>query len=68
MRFLIAGNDDAAPADVAVQRTFFERWLDGWADRCCTAILAHSIANYYRRVAECTKVFLALERDSFAIE
>jgi len=68
MRFLIAGNDDAAPADVAVQRTFFERWLDGWADRCCTAIHAHSIANYYRRVAECTKVFLALERDSFAIE
>jgi TorA maturation chaperone TorD len=68
MRFLISGMDGAAPADMAVQRAFFERWLDGWVDRCCGAIETHSIANYYRRVGQCTKVFLALERDSFAME
>jgi TorA maturation chaperone TorD len=68
MRFLITGDADREPADVAVQRAFFRRWIDGWADRCCTAIEMHSIANYYRRVAECTKIFLALERDSFAID
>jgi TorA maturation chaperone TorD len=68
MRLLASGAEDGIPADVAVQRRFFERWLGDWADRCCGAIEAHSIANYYRRVAECTKVFLALERDSFAID
>ena len=68
MRFLIAGDTDREPVDLAAQRAFFDRWIGGWADRCCTAIEAHSIANYYRRVAECTKIFLALERDSFAID
>jgi TorA maturation chaperone TorD len=56
------------PTPVAVQRAFFDRWIGNWTDRCCTAIEDSTIANYYRRVAECTKVFLAIERDSFAIE
>jgi TorA maturation chaperone TorD len=68
MRLLVAGDTSVLPAGVAAQRAFFDRWLATWPDRCCSAIEAHSIANYYRRVAECTKVFLALERDSFAIE
>jgi TorA maturation chaperone TorD len=68
MRLLVGGGEGVAPCEMAVQRSFFDRWLGGWPDRCCNAIEAHSIANYYRRVAECTKVFLALERDSFAIE
>jgi TorA maturation chaperone TorD len=68
MRFLITGDADREPAHMAVQRAFFRRWIDNWADRCCSAIDASSIANYYRRVAECTKIFLALERDSFAID
>jgi TorA maturation chaperone TorD len=67
MRLLVAGRADVQPAPVAVQAAFFERWLAPWTDRCCTAIDVCSIANYYRRVAECTKIFLALERDSFAI-
>ena len=68
MRLLVGGGPGVAPAAIAVQAAFFERWLAPWADRCCTAIDVCSIANYYRRVAECTKTFLALERDSFAIE
>ena len=68
MRFLITGDAGREPASVAVQRGFFDRWIGNWADRCCTAIESSSIANYYRRVAECTQIFLALERGSFAIE
>jgi TorA maturation chaperone TorD len=68
MRLLVAGQSGHAAASVAAQRAFFARWIDSWADRCCAAIEDRAIANYYRRVAECTKVFLAIERDSFAIE
>jgi hypothetical protein len=28
----------------------------------------NSVANYYRRVAECTQCFVGLERDSLALE
>jgi TorA maturation chaperone TorD len=68
MRLLVAGQSGHAAASIAAQRAFFARWIDSWADRCCAAIEDRAIANYYRRVAECTKVFLAIERDSFAIE
>jgi len=68
MRLLVAGGTGVQPAPVGVQAAFFQRWLDPWPDRCCSAIDRCSIANYYRRVAECTKAFLAIERDSFAIE
>jgi TorA maturation chaperone TorD len=68
MRFLVAGNPGAPPAAVAVQRAFLERWITSWADACCDAIERSSLANYYRRVAECTKTFLAIERDAFAYE
>ena len=68
MRLLIAGGPGVQPAPLATQAAFFQRWLDPWPARCCSAIDRCSIANYYRRVAECTKAFLAIERDSFAIE
>jgi TorA maturation chaperone TorD len=68
MRILISGAPGVAPVPIATQRAFFERWVGGWAEKCCGAIDRTSIANYYRRVAECTKCFLALERDSFAID
>ena len=68
MRLLVAGGPGVAPVSVAKQREFFGRWLSTWTDACCDAIEMSSIANYYRRVAECTKTFLALERDSLAIE
>ena len=68
MRLLIGGAPGIARASLGVQRAFFVRWIDPWTMECCNAIDATSIANYYRRVAECTKVFLAIERDSFALE
>jgi len=68
MRLLVTGGPGVLPVPVVTQAEFFQRWLDPWADRCCTAIDRCSIANYYRRVAECTKSFLAIERDSLAIE
>jgi TorA maturation chaperone TorD len=68
MRILVAGLDERRPADVADQRAFFERFIGPWAAACCDAIKRHSIANYYRRVAEFAEAFLAIERDSLALD
>jgi TorA maturation chaperone TorD len=67
MRMLVAGDADRQPAAIPEQRAFFERHVVPWAFDCCTAIGECSIANYYRRVAQFTGCFLALERDSLAI-
>ena len=67
MRILIAGHDDRSPAPVSLQHEYFTRHLVPWVFDCCTAIENNSIANYYRRVAQFTGSFMALERDSFAI-
>jgi len=68
MRVLIAGAAGVEPFALTDQRRFFETHLGSWVFACCTAIKACPIANYYRRVAEFTEFFMAIERDSFAIE
>jgi TorA maturation chaperone TorD len=68
MRFLAVGDVAAAPAALGAQRTFFERYIASWAFDCCAAIIACPIAIYYARVAQFAQLFLALERDSFAME
>jgi len=68
MRMLIAGVPGHDPQPVAVQRAFFERFIGDWVNRCCDAIMQCQVANYYRRVAEFTCLFVAVERDSFAID
>ncbi|HTQ01308.1 MAG TPA: molecular chaperone TorD family protein [Casimicrobiaceae bacterium] len=68
MRMLVAGTDERAPAPLVTQKRFFERFLDGWTAECCDAITQSPVANYYRRVAEFTGLYLALERDSFAMD
>jgi TorA maturation chaperone TorD len=68
MRILIAGVDGRPPSALSVQRAFFERWIAPWTSACCGAITQSQIANYYRRVAEFTDSFVAVERDSLAIE
>ncbi len=68
MRILIAGKDERPPATPATQRGFFERRIATWAPECCSAISQTPLANYYLRVAEFTTMFLAVERDSLAIE
>ena len=68
MRILIAGQGQRAPATIAEQRAFFERHIAPWISACCTAILDCPVANYYRQVAQFTQSYMALERDSFAID
>jgi TorA maturation chaperone TorD len=68
MRILIAGRDARMPAPIEAQRDFFGHHIAPWIFACCAATQDCSIANYYRRVAKFTHAFMALERDSFAIE
>lgn len=68
MRMLVAGDGERAPATLDAQRAFFDRHVAPWAGDCCIAISANSVANYYRRVAEFAHRFVALERDSFALD
>jgi TorA maturation chaperone TorD len=68
MRILIAGNATRAPAPLAEQKAFFERHIGSWVFVCCTAIAQSSVANYYVQVAQLTDTYMALERDSFAME
>ena len=70
MRFLVAGDADCdwRPATIAEQQGFFARHVGPWAFACCAAISANPVANYYGRVAQFAERFLALERDSFAVE
>jgi TorA maturation chaperone TorD len=68
MRMLIAGDELRAPGSVDQQRAFFARHLDGWTDAFCAAISASPLANYYKRVSEFVVVFMAVERDSLAID
>ncbi len=68
MRLLIAGDDGRDPAPLATQRNFFEKRLLPWAPDCCAAIMKHSLANYYQRVAEFASEFLALERESLSMD
>lgn len=67
MRILIAGDGPRKPATIAAQRAFFERHIEPWVFLCCDAICNCPLANYYRRVAEFTGLFMAVERDSLAI-
>ena len=68
MRLLIAGEGDRGPAAIAIQRAFFERHVAPWVFQCCAAIGVCPIANYYVRVAEFTAGFMAVDRDSLAMD
>ena len=68
MRVLITGVGAPHPVTIGAQREFFAAHVDPWVISCCDAIIDNAIANYYKRVAQFTKAFLAIERGSFAIE
>lgn len=68
MRMLVAGDGERRPAPIAVQRAYFDRHVAPWVFDCCDAIRKSPLANYYQRVAEFTSLFMAVERDSLAIE
>lgn len=67
MRALVAGVEDRPPSRMEDQHMFLVQHIAPWTVRCCAAIIANPVANYYRRVAEFTDCFVALERDSFAM-
>jgi TorA maturation chaperone TorD len=68
MRFLVAGVPGRDPAPIAVQKSFFESNIGPWALICVGSIVKCAVANYYARVAEFGSAFLAIERDSLAID
>ena len=68
MRLLICGGAGREPAPLDVQREFFERNLAPWVFDCCIAIGDSPIANFYRRVAECTRAFMGLDREALAMD
>jgi TorA maturation chaperone TorD len=68
MRVLIVGTGREQPRSIDAQRDFYSANIAPWATKCCNAICAKGVANYYKRVAQFTTFFMAVERDSFAIE
>jgi TorA maturation chaperone TorD len=68
MRILIAGRGDRRPVPAAEQQRFFSTHIAPWVFICCSAIEQCPVANYYRRVAEFCNLFLAVERDSLAMD
>jgi TorA maturation chaperone TorD len=68
MRILITGLGQPNAFAFDVQREFFLRNIDPWVGVCCNAICAKPLANYYLRVAQFTDSFMAVERDSFAMD
>ena len=68
MRVLIIGAGREQPLAVEGQREFFAENIEPWVTKCCNAIRTKGVANYYARVAQFTSFFMAVERDSFAIE
>ena len=68
MRLLVAGEGEREPAALAAQREFFQRRIAPWVFDCCDAICKWPLANYYQRVGEFTSLFMAVERDSLAID
>jgi TorA maturation chaperone TorD len=64
MRYLIAG-DDAASANLATQRRFFDAHLRPWAGALCDAIEAHAEADFYAALARFARDFFAVEQQAF---
>jgi len=68
MRLLIEGDSGRPPAILSVQKGFFDVHIGSWIFDLCTALNDCPLANFYRPVAQFAEIFMALERDSFAIE
>ena len=68
MRALITGAGASAGFTLSQQRDFFARHVQPWVTSCCDEINKNALANYYRVLAQFTQCFVAIERDSMAIE
>jgi TorA maturation chaperone TorD len=56
-----------ARADVAVQKTFFDKHVRPWYAACLLDIAASPDANFYRIVAGVADAFLSIEAQAFAV-
>jgi TorA maturation chaperone TorD len=68
MRLLIEGDSGRAPAILSAQKGFFDAHIDSWVRDLCAALDDCPLANFYRPVGQFADKFMALERDSFAID
>jgi len=66
MRWLIAG-DDAATANLATQRRFFDAHLKPWVGALCDAIESHPAADFYAALARFARDFFAVEQQGFEL-
>ena len=66
MRYLIAG-DDAAAANLATQRRFFDAHLRPWVGALLDAIEAHPGADFYAALARFARDFFAVEQQAFEL-
>jgi TorA maturation chaperone TorD len=65
MRFLIVGDTKTPPADVSVQKSFFSQYVGPWYRQLCELLAQRPNARFYRSVAQFTRAFLDLEKESF---
>jgi TorA maturation chaperone TorD len=65
MRFLAAGDSETPPANVALQESFFRRFVASWQGAFFIAVEASKTANFYKRVAQFAQAFFAAEAESF---
>jgi TorA maturation chaperone TorD len=63
MRFLIVGDEKCGPADLSTQEAFFSCYLQPWYRQFCEVLSPR--ADFYQPVAQFTKAFLDVERESF---
>jgi len=68
MRALITGAGTPTRFTLSQQRDFFSEHVQSWVASCCDALDANATAGYYRAVGRFTRCFVALERESMAIE
>jgi TorA maturation chaperone TorD len=70
MRLLIVGGGQGSTLvamPITTQKEFFNLHIASWVQKCCTAIAKHSLANYYRVVAESACAFFQVEEESLGI-
>jgi len=65
MRHLISRG--AGEVGLEKQKQFHARYLDGVPRRLCDAILANDKTDFYKRVADFTRVFLEVESESLKV-
>ena len=65
MRYLIAGDDVAAVANLTKQREFFSMHIQPWAALMCDDIKKNPNARFYAGLAELTQVFMSIEAQGF---